>query len=267
MRIGFIGGGNMARSLIGGLRHQGHPGEQIFVSDPDNDKLAAMRSEFALQCCQCNKELVANSDAIVLAVKPQLFDEVLSLLKDCDFSDKVVISIAAGITTGRIVAHLGEKTAIVRTMPNTPALVGEGATGLFALPSVSAEQKETAEYVMKAAGMTLWVDDETDLDRITAISGSGPAYFFLFIEALEEAARKLGLPAEQASQLARQTALGAAKMTLQQGADVTTLRTNVMSKGGTTECAIHTFEHGNLRELVDDAVQACFKRARELAEG
>jgi pyrroline-5-carboxylate reductase len=178
----------------------------------------------------------------------------------------MVISVAAGIRSQDINRWLGDEVSIVRTMPNTPALIQTGATGLFANPFVSSEQKSQAEHILRAAGITIWVDDEQQLDTVTALSGSGPAYYFLFMEAMEEAAQKMGLDAKTAHLLTMQTALGAAKMVMESKQDCATLRRNVTSPNGTTESAIQNFENANLRQTVEDAMRAAEQRAIALAD-
>jgi pyrroline-5-carboxylate reductase len=266
--IAFIGGGNMARSLIGGLLANGLPPPQVWAADPN----PATRSELAthyggIHTTADNAEAVRRSDVVVIAVKPQAAQEAAaSIAAAVQERRPLVISIAAGIRERVLRAWLGEGTAVVRTMPNTPALVGSGATALFANPAVSTEQKDLAESVLRAVGVTLWVEDEGLLDAVTALSGSGPAYFFLMMEALEAAGRRLGLPRDSARLLTLQTALGAAKMALESSEALSELRRRVTSPGGTTERAVQVLEDHHLEAAFDEALQAAHRRSRELAD-
>lgn len=265
-KLAFIGSGNMARSLIGGLLQDGHPADLIRASDPDDATRQDLAQRFGITTGASNREAAAWADIVVLAVKPQIIAAVATELADTLQSGRpLVISIAAGIREAALQHWLGAGIAIVRTMPNTPAMVGAGATALHANPHVSAAQRDDAESIMRAAGLTLWLDDEDQMDAVTALSGSGPAYFFLVIEALEEAGRQLGLPAASARLLSLQTAFGAAKMALEADVDSAELRRRVTSPGGTTEQAIGVLEQGGLRELFADALRAAHGRSRELA--
>lgn len=265
-RLVFIGAGNMASSIIGGLVSHGYPAKLITATDPNAEQLSALASSTGINTTSDNQRAAAQADAIILAVKPQVMEAVTSPLKDTTSSNKpVIISIAAGITIANLLAWMGSDLPVIRTMPNTPALVQTGATGLFANDAVSDAQKVLADTVFSSIGLASWFEQESDLDAVVAISGSGPAYFFMMMEAMEEAGVKLGLSAESARELTLQTALGAAK--LAQSSDVSTaeLRRRVTSPGGTTEQAIKCFEEGGLRELVDTALQAASKRSKELA--
>ena len=265
--IAFIGGGNMARALIGGLLHSNHPAGNIHVADPSAEVRERLGNETGVHVFSDNAAAIARADVVVLAVKPDRLPEVCrplgAVLKG---RQPLVISIAAGTRCADILRWLGLELPLVRVMPNTPALIGAGASALWAGNSVDQAQRETAGYILGTAGATVWVDNEPDLDIVTAISGSGPAYFFLFIEALSEAGEQLGLTAATAASLARQTALGAARMTLESGEEPATLRQRVTSPGGTTERGIATLEAGQLRELVTRAASAAHKRAVELAD-
>lgn len=265
--IGFVGGGNMAASLVGGLIADGFPGERIWVADPDAQRREGLRERFGVNVTGDNVALVGESDVVVLAVKPQVMREVASGIGPAVRAHApLVVSVAAGVRTADLERWLGGEVAIVRTMPNTPALVRSGATGLFANPRVGDTQRELAEHILRAVGLTLWLADEDLLDAVTAVSGSGPAYFFLVIEALEAAGTRLGLAPRDARLLALQTAFGAAKMALESPDDSATLRKRVTSPGGTTERAIGVLEDGDLRGLLDRAVTAARDRARELAD-
>lgn len=270
--IAFIGAGNMAGSLIGGLIADGWSPDCIRAADPDAIRLEALRNQFAIQSSEDNNSIAIDADVLVLAVKPQVLHSVATALSNTVQQQKpLVISIAAGVCEPDIHKWLGgnnvgSNIAIVRTMPNTPALVQSGATALIANASVTEEQRELAETILRAVGLTLWLEDESLLDAVTALSGSGPAYFFLVMEAMEHAGCKLGLPKETARLLTLQTAFGAAKMALESPEGTTTLRERVTSPGGTTEQALAVLEEGNLRGLFDNALKAACERSRELSE-
>ncbi|WP_319380954.1 pyrroline-5-carboxylate reductase [Thiomicrorhabdus sp.] len=265
--ICFIGAGNMAKSLIGGLLSSGYAANSIIAADPTETQRQALTQHFGIHCYENNAEAATLADIIVLAVKPQLLREVCGSLTTA-LSDKkrLIISVAAGIRSDDINRWLGGEQPIVRTMPNTPALIQTGASGLYANPAVSGEQKSQAEHIMRAAGLAVWVDEEPQLDAVTALSGSGPAYYFLFMEAMEEYAQTLGLEAKTAHLLTMQTALGAAKMVMESHQDCQTLRANVTSPNGTTERAIQHFESAELKQIVGGAMQAAYDRARQLAD-
>jgi pyrroline-5-carboxylate reductase len=266
IRVTFIGAGNMARSLIGGLIADGWAPANISVADPDSHQLSTVASRFQVRTDTDNQRLSQDSDVIVLAVKPQVAREVAGGLAAVIQEHKpLVISVAAGVRATDLDRWLGGNCALVRCMPNTPALVQSGATALFALDSVSAARRDLAESILRAVGLALWVEDEDLMDAVTALSGSGPAYFFLVIEALEEAGQALGLPAATARLLALQTAFGAAKMALESSDDVALLRQRVTSPGGTTERALAVLEDGRLRALFNDALTAARDRSQELA--
>jgi len=266
-RIVFVGGGNMARSIIGGLVASGHPADRIAVCDPSADKLAALAGEFGIETGDDNDALVRTAEVAVVAVKPQAMNAVCSgLAAAVEAARPLVVSVAAGIrqeALGRWLAYAGP---IIRCMPNTPALIGCGVAALHANAAVTGTQRETAAAILGATGRVVWVEDESLLDTVTAISGSGPAYFFAFMEALEQAGREHGLPAETARELVLGTALGAARMTNEAGTDPATLRANVTSKGGTTAAALAAFDSGGLSDLVADAVAAARARSIELGD-
>ena len=260
----FIGGGNMASSLIGGLIANAYPAAQITACDLNQHQLNRLSQDFAIPTTTDSTQACATADIIVLAVKPQILQTVCEQIVQIQTKpDCLFISVAAGVREQDINRWLGGNRSIVRCMPNTPALVQLGATGLFANDQVSTAQKESAQAILDAVGISVWVENEANLDAVTAISGSGPAYFFYFIELLQQAGEKLGLPAETAQLLAQQTALGAASMA--QGKDVAELRAQVTSKNGTTEQAILSFQKNNLTALVEDATQAAHDRSVELA--
>ena len=266
-RLAFIGAGNMARSLIGGLIADGWDATCISVSDPDTAQLAALSSRFQVNTDTNNHSVTENADVVVLAVKPQIIRDVgLDLSDLIQNRQPLLISIAAGIRATDLQRWLGGSCALVRCMPNTPALVQSGATALWRNEHVSDEQKDLAESILRAVGLALWVDSEDLMDSVTALSGSGPAYFLLVMEALQEAGQAMGLPEETAKLLSLQTAFGAAKMALESSEDAAVLRQRVTSPGGTTEKALAVLENGGLRALFSDALNAARKRSRELAE-
>jgi len=265
--IGFIGGGNMTTSLLGGLISDGFAADNIWVAEPDAARREELASRFGVHTGADNSELVNAVDVVVLAVKPQVLHEVCrEIAAALKSKGPLVVSIAAGIRAADIDRWLGGDNAVVRTMPNTPSLVSSGATALFANSRVDDTQRELAEGIMRAVGLTLWVEDETLMDAVTAVSGSGPAYFFLLIELLQHSGSQLGLPEKTARLLALQTAFGAAKMALESPDDPTELRARVTSPGGTTEAAINILEQGGVRELFDKALQGASARAAELAD-
>ncbi|MEJ2687866.1 MAG: pyrroline-5-carboxylate reductase [Gammaproteobacteria bacterium] len=265
--IAFIGAGNMAGSLIAGLIGDGIDPAQLRVSDPDADKLRAIADKFGVTTFQDNHAAVTGAHVVVLAVKPQTLQTVAGeLAADVQSGRPLVISVAAGIREPDLTRWLGGNVAVVRAMPNTPALVRSGATALYGNAQTRTEQRDLAESVLRAVGLALWLDDEGQMDAVTALSGSGPAYFFLVMEALQEAGRQLGLPAETARLLTLQTAFGAAKMALESADDPAVLRQRVTSPGGTTEKAVGVLEDGALRGLFLKALQAAASRSRELAE-
>ena len=262
----FIGGGNMASSLIGGLIADGWDPARIRVADSDSERLQQLSQRFPIATTTSNNDAADHTDIIVLAVKPQVIQAVARELADIVAQQQpLVISIAAGIPASALGNWLGQSTAIVRTMPNTPAMVQSGATALYANEHVSEDQRSIAESILRAVGVAIWVEDEEQMHAVTALSGSGPAYFFLFMEALQAAGQELGLPEKTARLLALQTAFGAAKMALESNEDAATLRHQVTSPGGTTEHAIRTFQEGALEALVSKALRAAAKRSRELA--
>ncbi len=265
-KIAFIGAGNMANSLIRGLLSKGAAPANLLAFDVDAEKLQLLQTECGIGIGTM-AEIAAQADVLVLAVKPQVMPEVCSELAAL-LSNRpcLLISIAAGIPLLSLQQWLGAETAIVRSMPNTPALVSAGASGLFANAHTSAVQKQLAEDILQAVGIVCWVPQESDIDTVTALSGSGPAYFFLLMEAMEASALKLGLSSETARQLTLQTALGAALLALDSDVPPSELRKRVTSPGGTTEQAIITFQNKGFAELVYEAMQAARQRSVELAE-
>jgi pyrroline-5-carboxylate reductase len=266
-RIAFIGGGNMARSLVGALIRGGLHSDAIAVAEPNADLREALARDFGVPTHARARDAADGADVLVLAVKPQVLKAVCGeLAAIVAMRRPVVISIAAGIRIDQLREWLGADVPIVRSMPNTPALIGAGATGLIANEAASAEQRGQAEAILRAAGSTVWIDDERQMDTVTALSGSGPAYFFLLVEALEDAAVAQGLPRATARALATQTCHGAGRMLVEDGEPPTVLRERVTSPGGTTAAALDAFSAGGLRELVANAVDAATRRGRELSE-
>lgn len=263
----FIGSGNMTASLIGGLIADGWDPARIRAADPDAQQLERLLQRYPVFTTADNREAVATADVVLLAVKPQYLRGVArELAETIARQQPLVISIAAGIRETDLRGWLGEQTAIVRAMPNTPALVQSGATALYANPGVSEDQRSIAESILRAVGLTVWIEDEAMMDAVTALSGSGPAYFFLLIESLQAAGRDLGLPQATAQLLALQTAFGAARMALESNEDAAALRQHVTSPGGTTEQAIRVFQEGGFEALVHSALRAAADRSRELGD-
>lgn len=265
--ISFIGGGNMAASLIGGLIADGRDPASIYVSDVDTAKREALAEAFRVQTSSDNEEAVSLASAVVFAVKPQVMAQVVKGVAVAGKAHRpLFVSVAAGVREADILRWLGFDAAIVRSMPNTPALVGSGATALFANAFTTSEQQSLAESVLRAVGLTLWVDDEDLLDAVTALSGSGPAYFFLLMESMERAGIALGLSKDHARVLTIQTAFGAAKMALESSDAPATLRTRVASPGGTTERALDTLMAGGMEHLIHEALHAAHDRSVELGK-
>lgn len=263
--IAFVGGGNMAGSLVGGLLARGWSAADIRVSDPQEDSRARLAA-LGVHTTADNTEAVAGAAIVVLAVKPQIMRAACLGIREAVAASKpLVISIAAGTSTESMAAWLGESAAIVRCMPNTPAMLQCGASVLYATPQVGIEQRRIAHEVLESVGYAAWVDREELLHAVTALSGSGPAYVFLMLEAMQRAGENLGLEPGLARRLASQTALGAARMAQEGEVDVVELRRRVTSPGGTTERAIRVFEQTGFREMVEAAMGAACDRSRELA--
>jgi pyrroline-5-carboxylate reductase len=264
MKIAFLGGGNMARALIGGLAAKGYAPQSISVievSAPARQRLAA---ELAVHASAGPDAETAAADVLVLATKPQDLRAALSGFSD--LGQKLVISIAAGVRTDALSRWLGGHRKLVRCMPNTPALIGAGIAALYAVPGISSKEKETAETILRAVGEAVWVDDERLLDPVTALSGSGPAYVFWFIEQLAASGERLGLPKSTSMKLAMQTVLGAARLAAQSDKSPAELRTQVTSKGGTTEAALEVFEQEKLAERIAKALEAASRRGAALGD-
>jgi pyrroline-5-carboxylate reductase len=265
MIIAFIGGGNMATALISGLAKSRDPGLQIRVADPSEEARLRLQSAFRLIVSRTSREAVKGADIVVLAIKPQVVPTVLAELAGALQPEQLVLSIAAGTTIQAIARQLGPRQAIIRSMPNTPALVGAGISAMCAGENCRPHHREQAERVLRAAGSIVWVSDEALMDAVTAVSGSGPAYFFLLAETLAAAGARLGLPAEVSRQLAEATCAGAGAMLSHSADDAAELRRRVTSPGGTTQAALDAFERGNFSALVFEAVAAAERRGKELA--
>ena len=265
--LAFIGCGNMAASLINGLVADGYDPDKIMASDPDSEKLAHITSLCGIHSTTDNTEAVEFAQVLVIAVKPQALEQVaIGIAPAVQNSKPMVISIAAGVLEQDLENWLGGDVALVRTMPNTPAMIQVGATVLHANSRVDSDQKDLAESILRAVGLTQWVESESMIDVVTALSGSGPAYFFLVMEAMESAAVDLGLPAETAHLLTLQTALGAARMAMESSDTPATLRERVTSPGGTTEAALQSFEDDGLRDIFLQALTKARDRSIDLSK-
>lgn len=264
--IAFIGGGNMARSLIAGLIARGTDPARVRVADPSDAQRSGLESEFGIATFSTAEAATEGASVWMFAVKPQVMKGVCAdLAGRAQATRPLAVSVAAGITSAQLDGWLGGGLPVVRTMPNTPALLGAGITGLYANARVDAAQREIADTVLATAGETVWIDDEAQMDAVTAVSGSGPAYVFLLAEAMQDAGTAQGLPPETARRLATQTLLGASRMLAESGETADVLRKRVTSPNGTTHAAIETFENGGLRALVEAAVAAAAKRGGELS--
>lgn len=265
LKISFIGGGNMATALIGGLAGKLTAGANIHVVDLNVEALQKLQQKFGVTAAQQIGAEIARSDVVVLAVKPQQMKDVVAQLKP-QVASQLVLSIAAGIRAVDLSRWLNGHTAIVRTMPNTPALIGQGITGMVAMDGVSASQRAAADAIMRAVGATVWLDDEALIDPVTAVSGSGPAYVFYFIEAMQQAAQEMGLSAEQGTQLAIATFVGASQLAAQSTEPVSLLRERVTSKGGTTYAALTSMEESGVKDAIARALKAAAARGKALGE-
>jgi len=264
--IGFIGAGNMAYALIKGLLSDGFEAKNINVSDANPELLEKRSSELGVTAQPDNVSLLNNSDIVVFAVKPQVLSVVCHELKNKASTDQLFVSVVAGIKSKDINRWLGGDFALVRTMPNTPALFQSGVTGLYANELVNDLQKKSVNLLLSAVGECFWVNEENLLDAITAISGSGPAYFFLMMQSMKQAAMALGLDEDTADALSIKTSLGASIMATNSGKDSRTLRAEVTSPNGTTQSAIETFQDQNFEGIVAAATRAAYDRARELSQ-
>lgn len=261
----FIGGGNMASCIIGGMIAKGFSADSIMVSEPGEESRKRLEKTYGIKTTADNQIAARQADLIVLAVKPQIMHGVATDLALSLDHGPAIVSIAAGIPLSALENWLGNKAAIVRAMPNTPAMVLSGATGLFANPQVDAEQKIIVEKIFAAIGFACWVETEAQIDAVIAVSGSGPAYFFRIMEIMQKVGQELGLPELIAQDLSLKTALGAARMATESGTSPTQLREQVTSPGGTTQAALQTFEQQNLEEVFRRAMNSALDRAEEMS--
>ncbi|WP_456445200.1 pyrroline-5-carboxylate reductase [Thiolapillus sp.] len=265
--LAFIGGGNMASAMINGLIEDGTDPAHILVAEPNQARREQLAVRFGIRTLEDNSEVARQADVLILAVKPQALEAVAKDLSPAlQQQAPLCLSIAAGIRHASLQAWLGEDVPVIRVMPNTPAMLGTGASGLYAPGDINETQRELAEHIIRATGIAVWLDDESQMDALTAVSGSGPAYFFLFMEAMQNSAIKLGLPEKTAHLLVLQTALGAARMAMESASDLTDLRNSVTSPGGTTEAALNIFSNGGLAQLVDQALTGARDRSISLSE-
>lgn len=265
LKITFVGGGNMAAALIGGLAGKLTAANNIHVVDINTESLTKLQQQFGVTTAAQIDAAVAESDVIVLAVKPQQMKDVVAQLLP-HVKAQLVLSIAAGIRAVDLSRWLGGHNAIVRTMPNTPALIGKGITGMVASAGVTKEQRAEADAIMSAVGETVWLDNEKLIDSVTAVSGSGPAYVFYFIEAMQQAAQEMGLTAEQGNALAISTFVGAAQLAAQSPDPISVLRERVTSKGGTTYAALTSMEESGIKQSIITAMKAAAARGQTLGE-
>lgn len=264
--VAFIGAGNMARCVIAAMVNNGYPSENIIAANRSQPKLTALATDYAIQTTLDNIHAVQQADVIVLAVKPQMMQQLCETLIAAapEIADKLFVTLAAGIPVSRYKDWLGN-IRIIRSMPNTPSLVSLGVTGLFAT-DCSNYEKSFADHMFSGTGLNVWLDDEAKIDHIIAVTGSSPAYFFYFMQSMQQVAEELGFDAEQAKKMVAQTALGAATMALGSEHSFADLRAQVTSKGGTTHEAVTTFANQGLEKMVSDAMYAAIKRAQEMAQ-
>ncbi len=265
--IAFIGAGNMASSIIGGLTASGHPAQSIRAADVSTESLERLTHVAPVATGTDNAVAASGADVIILAVKPQVMANVCaSIAPAVAKGDSLILTIAAGVPIASYQRWLHRRVPVVRCMPNTPSLLGSGASGLFASPEVTSVQRARAQGIMDAVGTSVWVEEEQHLHAVTAVSGSGPAYFFLFMESMVDAGEQLGLDRDTATALVQQTCLGAARMALESGVPLDELRQRVTSPKGTTEQAIASFEAQGLRDVIHRALAACSARSEELSD-
>lgn len=266
IQIRFIGAGNMATSLISGLLNKGLNTAQIKATNPNYNQREYIRKQFNIQVFDDNNEHFGWPDVVVMAVKPQVMKTAITEIRDnIHHTQPLVISVAAGIATAQMQDWLQQPSAVIRTMPNTPAAIGQGAIGMFANGQVTSEQRSLCEQIMDAVGTSVWVTEETDMDIVTALSGSGPAYFFMFIQALQNAAEELGLSAENARLLTQQTAVGATLLAERSDRPISELIEQVTSPQGTTYAALSQFNQLQIDDIVKQAVTAAWQRSAELS--
>ncbi len=267
IRLRFIGAGNMAASLMGGLLNKGMTASQITASDPGRNQRAYIESQFQIQTYGDNNAHFGMPDMVLVAVKPQIMKTVLADVAEViRRNNPLVISVAAGITSCQINQWLDADLPIVRTMPNTPALIGQGAIGMYANQNVSHEQRQLTEQIMDAVGTSIWVDKEFEIDAVTALSGSGPAYFFMFMEYLQQAGQKLGLSEGNAALLAKKTAIGSALLAERSPESLQQLKDRVTSPNGTTAAALNSFNESKLETVIEKALKAANDRSVALSK-
>jgi pyrroline-5-carboxylate reductase len=265
-KIAFIGAGNMAKAIIIGLVNNGISPADIMVSNPSAEKRVSLANDYGVLQTDNNSVAAQFAEVIVLCVKPHLISSVCQQISTCiDITGKTFISVAAGTTVAQIQHALGAEYPVIRVMPNTPAQVGLGMSGLYASSQVNQAQRNLAEQLMCAVGKIIWLQTEAQIDDVIAVAGSAPAYFFLFMEAMEKKARQLGFSAQESRMLVEQTALGAAQMVVQNQIPISQLRENVTSKGGATQAALTQFKKDDLEKIVANAMDAAIKRAQEMA--
>ncbi len=267
IRIRFVGAGNMAASLMGGLINKGITASQMSASDPGRNQREYIEKQFQILTHDDNNAHFGMPDMVIIAVKPQIMKQVLEdVALSIGRTNPLVVSVAAGITTDQISQWLGAELAIVRTMPNTPALIGQGAIGMFANPSVTKEQQLLTEQVMDAVGTSIWVTEESDIDAVTALSGSGPAYFFMFMQYLQQAGQKLGLSEANAALLAKKTAVGSALLAERSPETLQQLKDRVTSPNGTTAAALESFAENHIEQIIEQAITAANDRSVALSK-
>ena len=266
-KVAFIGTGNMSYAIIGGMINSGFSAAHIIATNRNQSKLDKVANDFGVQTQTDNLIALAQADIIVLSVKPQMMADLCQTFADSgiDLSDKVFVSVAAGITVARLREMLRQDVKLVRCMPNTPSLLGKGVSGLFAA-GTNEQENATITEIFSATGIAMWLEKESQINDIIAVTGSSPAYFFLFMEAIEAKAKALGFSADQARQLVQQTAMGAAMMVEDQQIEINELRNNVTSKGGTTAAAIAHLQQQGLENTVSDAMDACIARALQMEQ-
>lgn len=268
-KIAFIGGGNMAQSIINGLIKAGYDAKNIIVSTPHPEKVTTLTTQYGILGTTSNLEAINQSDVVVLAVKPQVASEALATISNdnIELTKKLIISVMAGITVASIMKLLPGAQEIIRIMPNTPALIGYGMAGLFASSQTSAENREFADNLMRSCGKTIWVKTEGNIDDITALSGSAPAYFFRFMECMAKVAKDMGFNDKESRTILEQVALGATQMVIQNPQkNIAELRAAVTSKGGTTYEALKIFDEAGLEQIVANALTACKVKAQEMSK-
>ncbi|WP_371373888.1 pyrroline-5-carboxylate reductase [Thalassotalea aquiviva] len=266
-RVAFIGAGNMSRCILVGMVNNGFDPNSIIVSNPSAPKRLALQQQYGVLQTDDNIEAATFADVIFLSVKPHLIKQVCAQIKSAmDIRHKCFISVAAGVSLEQMHSVLGQEAHIIRCMPNTPSQLGFGMSGMYAPSHIDADYKAFADQALSSVGKVLWLETEDKIDDLITVSGSGPAYFFAFMEAMQQQAIRFGFDPKTARTLVEQTALGAAQMVVQNSDEIATLRENVTSKGGTTQAALNQFEQGGLAELVTQAMEKCKARAKEMTQ-